>query len=550
VQQLLNKVCPDNVSKIAKQLADIDIRDSDELKFVCGLIFNRGLHDPHYSDAISELFSGIVSVWHAVPSAICKGEVASVQDVLTQRCQVEFEDLFASCVGVDAEERKHHMLGFMLLLGNLYLRGVVSAPSIDIVLRSLLHDGVSGAPPSEVEIECACGLLRSVGAALQEYSCGVHVSWACDRFLELRQAKKADSKIDVYSKRVQFMIQDVVELRNAQWVHKEFKNVAKTLNCVKKEAFAESFSKLRGEDGILKVVAGKRPDSPIDGKMKQAHAAAKTHRPWSPAPKQIDEAVKMSHSSEAPKRIHEAVKSSPSSEAPKKIKKKIYMCKIVKAGGSCPKGDKCAFAHALEELFGYKFSLCRNFMDTGVCQFGDKCTFAHGPHELKAMSNEPVTEISSSASACEAEVSSSISTCNTEVTSSISTCNTEITSRSSTCSSETLSRSTTLAEPSEQDDPVKAKLATDHEKHIDDLGKTKGEANTLTDLPLWQAAREEGQMGEKPVTVSEEHVPVYSKLWGAISPLLLANRCSRRNPNRIVPCTTGAVVGHRRCGTI
>jgi hypothetical protein len=73
----------------------------------------------------------------------------------------------------------------------------------------------------------------------------------------------------------------------------------------------------------------------------------------------------------------------PSPQGPKKTKRKMYLCKLVFAGEACPKGARCAFAHALEELNGYKSTLCRNFTEMGFCKHGETCTFAHGPEELR-----------------------------------------------------------------------------------------------------------------------------------------------------------------------
>jgi hypothetical protein len=413
VQQLLNKVCPENIRIIAKQLADINVCDSDELTYVCGLIFNRGLHDRHYSDAIADLFVGLVSAWNQVPSATCGDDVANVQAVLTQRCLVESEALFAS-LEEEAEERKHHMIGFMQFLGSLFLRELVSPASIGLVLQNLLHYGADESLPMEVGIECACGLLRAVAAALQEYAGGVYVSSACDRLLELQQSKKLDGKTSSYSKRVLFLIQDVVDLRNAQWVHKEFKNVAKTKEDIRKDALAESLSKQKGGDGIVKVVAGRRPES---------------------------------------------VMISPKPQLPKKTKKKLYFCKVVAAGNTCPKGEKCGFAHTLQELTGYKSILCRNFTEQGSCQHGERCTFAHGPHEL------------------------------------ISQQGTSVDSKTPASCSQDADRSKTLVEPSAQ---VSLRVDDREEvKHVDDVGKTQKQEKTLAglaDVPLWRAARE--QYGE------------------------------------------------------
>jgi hypothetical protein len=133
-------------------------------------------------------------------------------------------------------------------------------------------------------------------------------------------------------------MQDVVEMRNTKWVHKEFKNVAKTKDDIRKEAEAANSPKPRGECGVeFKQVIGR-------DYVKVA--------PMTPV-------------------------------SPKKVRKKVYMCKYLSRGGFCTKGADCKFAHAPSELAGYKSTLCKVFTDTGSCKHGQGCAFAHGAHELR-----------------------------------------------------------------------------------------------------------------------------------------------------------------------
>lgn len=99
---------------------------------------------------------------------------------------------------------------------------------------------------------------------------------------------------------------------------------------------------------------------------------------------------------------------------------KTKLCRHFQTKGHCNMGEKCNFAHGMEELRAsaggapamptsaysfaytqptyqsnytntdhsgskyYKTVLCRNFQETGQCQFGDNCKFAHGDAELRA----------------------------------------------------------------------------------------------------------------------------------------------------------------------
>uniref|UniRef100_A0A7S0EY75 C3H1-type domain-containing protein n=1 Tax=Hanusia phi TaxID=3032 RepID=A0A7S0EY75_9CRYP len=71
---------------------------------------------------------------------------------------------------------------------------------------------------------------------------------------------------------------------------------------------------------------------------------------------------------------------------------KTQMCKNFEAHGFCGFGDKCNFAHGVEELRTgsrpvldtrlFKTRLCKTFEQKGKCPYGDNCTYAHGTSEL------------------------------------------------------------------------------------------------------------------------------------------------------------------------
>eukprot|EP00392_Amoebophrya_sp_AT5.2_P002013 g2018.t1 len=75
---------------------------------------------------------------------------------------------------------------------------------------------------------------------------------------------------------------------------------------------------------------------------------------------------------------------------------KTRMCRFLAEKGYCPHGDKCSFAHSVEELPpSYKRELCQAYMMLGVCQHGINCKFAHGREELrvrKAADGQPMED--------------------------------------------------------------------------------------------------------------------------------------------------------------
>ncbi|CAH1790656.1 unnamed protein product [Owenia fusiformis] len=68
---------------------------------------------------------------------------------------------------------------------------------------------------------------------------------------------------------------------------------------------------------------------------------------------------------------------------------KTEMCRPFEENGHCKYGDKCQFAHGINELRSlnrhpkYKTELCRTFHSTGICPYGPRCHFIHSESERK-----------------------------------------------------------------------------------------------------------------------------------------------------------------------
>lgn len=81
-------------------------------------------------------------------------------------------------------------------------------------------------------MECICELLNSIGHTLDSRPAGKEsIKQVCGRLLDLKQRKDKKGK-GVYPMRVQFMIQDLLDTKNAGWMKKVFKATAKTKDLV------------------------------------------------------------------------------------------------------------------------------------------------------------------------------------------------------------------------------------------------------------------------------------------------------------------------------
>merc|ERR1712232_844672 len=108
-------------------------------------------------------------------------------------------------------------------------------------------------------IECVCELLQAIGHTLENTTHGkMLMGQFAARLQDLKYTKNEKTGAVAYSKRIQFQIQDLVELRNNNWQKKLLKEQAKTRDEVRKDAARESRMKA-GEVLFETKTAGVRP---------------------------------------------------------------------------------------------------------------------------------------------------------------------------------------------------------------------------------------------------------------------------------------------------
>merc|ERR1712173_439736 len=77
---------------------------------------------------------------------------------------------------------------------------------------------------------------------------------------------------------------------------------------------------------------------------------------------------------------------------------KTEMCRPFQENGSCKYGEKCQFAHGVEDLRTvsrhpkYKTDLCRTYHSVGFCPYGPRCHFVHAMDEVRNAPAQSPTE--------------------------------------------------------------------------------------------------------------------------------------------------------------
>mmetsp|Transcript_9027 Transcript_9027/g.25268 ORF Transcript_9027/g.25268 Transcript_9027/m.25268 type:complete len:624 (-) Transcript_9027:51-1922(-) len=275
VQSLLNKVCPENVGTVVEKIAGVEVRDLEQLETIIELIFKKALAEPHYCETYADMVFGLKASFPEFPSPD-SGQPITFKSSVLNICQNEFEELLTvikplgdddvQCNTEELELKRACVAGRMRanmkFIGHLFLRRLLSAKVIGSVLCELVLCAFADLLPEESAIECACELLVAVGYTLESMPAGEHaVQQVCGRLLELKTRKTVEGKA-AYCKRVQFMVQDVLDARAAGWARRLFKSSAKTKEEIRLEQERDLVAaRSRGSTaaGPEEVVAGLRP---------------------------------------------------------------------------------------------------------------------------------------------------------------------------------------------------------------------------------------------------------------------------------------------------
>lgn len=272
---LLNKVCPENIKAIAERIkAEAEVRTVEELELVIGLIFRKALAEPHYCKTYADLVVFLKGEMPEFPRE-GGGKPVTFKSTLLNVCQAEFESMpktlepsaddLATC---DQEEldfrmsqKKGKFLANMKFIGNLFLRQMLTTKIIATVMQDLMKcDGGADEVPEEHVVECICELLSEIGYTLESTPAGkASIQQVCGRMLDLKTRKRSNGK-GLLSKRIQFNIQDVLDMRQAGWAKKVFKATAKTKDEIRQEQERDQQAQERGKAVAVGevVIAGQR----------------------------------------------------------------------------------------------------------------------------------------------------------------------------------------------------------------------------------------------------------------------------------------------------
>lgn len=273
VQSLLNKICPENVAQVANKIAAIHVQALSELEAIIELVFKKAVTEPHYCETYADLVFSLKAVYPSFPCPDGKKPV-TFKGLVLNICQKEFEELLSTSDTLEAEKeqneaeelevwrkkRKDRMRAIMKFIGHLFLRQLLSFKVIGNVICELCLCTVPEMVPDENALECACELLLAVGYTMESMpAASLSVASVCLRLQDLK-SKQSEHGKPMYSKRVQFMIQDVLDTRAAGWQKKAFHLQAKTKEEIRFEQERDMADKVLGKESSNRcVITGQRP---------------------------------------------------------------------------------------------------------------------------------------------------------------------------------------------------------------------------------------------------------------------------------------------------
>ncbi|XP_065890212.1 eukaryotic translation initiation factor 4 gamma 3-like isoform X2 [Dysidea avara] len=254
---ILNKLTPQKFETLANQALQLPIDTEERLKGCIDRLFSKALEEPNFSVAYVQLCRVLSKVSVEVGTG-SEAKKKTFHSILLAKCQQEFEKDKESDDALNElrkkaeeaatpEEKKqleeeleeteyqvrHKYLGNIKFIGELFKIKMLSEGIMHECIRRLLQH-----TSDEEALECFSKLMFTIGKDL-DHKRGHHlIQQYMDRVDLIIKAGKISS-------RIKFFLQDVVELRNCNWVPRRENNNPKKIDQIHEEAKQEEAEKQR-----------------------------------------------------------------------------------------------------------------------------------------------------------------------------------------------------------------------------------------------------------------------------------------------------------------
>ncbi|KAJ7072706.1 armadillo-type protein [Mycena amicta] len=200
-----------NFDSISNQIIQWENRSKMELIQVIRLVFAKAVDEPTssqmYARLCKKMTEQITRRCRSNISPTAAGTISStdwVKKETTAQNNATDGHLLESDESA-TQQAKRRALGLVKFIGELY--------KLQLVTGRIIHDCVQRplGNPAEEELETLCKLISSVGSLLDTQTARAEIDVYFSRMKELSQSRDLSS-------RIQFMLQDVIELRECKWV--------------------------------------------------------------------------------------------------------------------------------------------------------------------------------------------------------------------------------------------------------------------------------------------------------------------------------------------
>ncbi|XP_051984947.1 eukaryotic translation initiation factor 4 gamma 1a isoform X1 [Xyrauchen texanus] len=249
VRSVLNKLTPQMFQQLMKQVTELTIDTEERLKGVIDLIFEKAISEPNFSVAYANMCRCLMGL--KVPTSDKPVVTVNFRKLLLNRCQKEFEKdkdddeifeqkqkvLDAATEGEERQRLKEELeeakdkarrrsLGNIKFIGELFKLKMLTEPIMHDCIVKLLknHD--------EESLECLCRLFATIGKDLDFEKAKPRMDQYFNQMGKIIKEKKTSS-------RIRFMLQDVLDLRQNNWVPRRGDQGPKTIDQIHKEAELE-----------------------------------------------------------------------------------------------------------------------------------------------------------------------------------------------------------------------------------------------------------------------------------------------------------------------
>ncbi|KAI6145567.1 armadillo-type protein [Pisolithus tinctorius] len=239
--EMYARLCRKMMETLSPKVQDDGIKSTDGKPITGGQLFRKYLLNRCQEDFERGWFAKEATARAAAAKASDDEAIKAANEKKGEESELYSDEYYA------AQKAKRQGLGLIKFIGELFKLQMLTERIMHECVKKLLGNVEN---PEEEEIESLCQLLRTVGQLLDVPKARAHMDVYFQRMRELCKSLNV-------SPRMQFMLQDVIELRDRKWQPRNAVNAPTTLAAVHEaaakekaaqetQAFQRQFSMSRG----------------------------------------------------------------------------------------------------------------------------------------------------------------------------------------------------------------------------------------------------------------------------------------------------------------